>query len=232
MLVLLPCSGGVAIYKLYISGSWLNFARQQVWNALVLGSKSVFSIPRAGPSHRVRDYTFLLSKAVEKQMEKPPRLRLPESALEILSEFAKYSTMSGIHSGFTWSSFVARPAYQQYFTTKDKQVEKCCLVAGFLFLRAMLNIGSSKDLNSDLEAEKYVLSLKDEITNCDESFWFKYGPEVFRWILMTGAAAGNSISQRAWFVARMCPFCTVMVPQEVNEFLMGADHIVWLFNHK
>lgn len=164
-------------------------------------------------------------------MERPPRLRLPESALEILRELAEYSTVSGIHSGFSWSNFIASQAYQQYFTNKDKHVEKCCLLAGLLYLRAMVNIGSSKDLNSDPETQKYVLGLKDEITSCDESVWFKCGPEVFRWILMTGAAAGNSISQRAWFVARMCPFCAVMVPQEVDEFLMGADHIVWLFNH-
>jgi hypothetical protein len=143
--------------------------------------------------------------------------------------------MSVMDSTSSWSDFIASPAYQQYFTTRNietNQVERCCLLAGIIYLRALSNVGTSTDLNSDPETQKYILSLKDEITNCDESVWFRCGPEVFRWVLMIGAAAGSSISERAWFVARMCPFCAVMVPQEVEEFLMGADHIVWLFNHE
>ncbi|KAH8690250.1 hypothetical protein BGW36DRAFT_466147 [Talaromyces proteolyticus] len=208
---------------------------QQVWNALVLRVKTVFPVPRVGSNHRIGNYSSLLSNAAERQMERPPRLRLPESALELVREFAKYSTMSVIDSTSTWSNFIASPAYQQCSTTADSkqsQVEKCCVLAGIIYLRALLNVGSSTDLNSDPETQKYVLSLKDEITNCDESFWYRCGPEVFRWVLMTGAAAGSSLSQRAWFIARMCPFCAVMVPQEVDDFLAGADHLVWLFNHK
>lgn len=224
---MLPCKG------LSLS-SWLNVPRQQVWNALVLRHKTIFSIPRAGPSHRIGDYSSLLSNAVERQMERPPRLRLPESALGLIRELAKYSTMSVVDSISALSDFLASPAYQQYPTAKDNepnQVTKCCLLAGIIYVRALFDVGTSMSLNNDTETQKYVLSLKDEIANCDESVWYRCGPEVFRWILMVGAAVGSSISQRAWFVARMCPFCAVMVPQEVDEFLMGADHIVWLFNH-
>lgn len=222
-----PCKG------LSLS-SPLNVHRQQVWNALVLRFKTVFSIPRAGPSHRIGDYSSLLSKAVEKQMERPPRLRLPESALGLIRELANYSTMSVIDSISAFSDFIASPAYQKHFSAKDtepNQVTKCCLLAGIIYVRALFDAGTSMGLNSNTETQKYVLSLKDEITNCDESVWYRCSPEVFRWVLMVGAAAGSSISQRAWFVARMCPFCAVMVPQEVDEFLTGADHIVWLFNH-
>jgi hypothetical protein len=143
--------------------------------------------------------------------------------------------MSLVDLASSWSDFIASPAYQQYSTTRDykaSQVGKCCLLAGIIYLKALLNVGTTKDLSCNPETQNYVRSLKDEITNCDESVWFRCAPEVFRWVLMTGAAAASSMSQRAWFVARMCPFCAVMTPQEVDEFLTGADHIVWLFNHE
>jgi hypothetical protein len=220
---------------IYFWASRITLLRQQVWNALVLRFKTVFSVPRAGSNRPIGNYCSLLSKAVEKQMERHPRLRLPESALKIIRELAKYSTMSVIDSTSSWSDFIASPAYRQYSSTTDNKsshVEKCCVLAGIIYFRALVNVSGSTDLNSDPETQKFVLSLRDEITNCDESVWFRCAPEVFRWVLMTGAAAGSSISQRAWFVARMCPFCAVMVPQEVEDFLMGADQLVWLFNHK
>lgn len=221
----------MALYIYMFVGQRLNVPRQPVWNALVLQLRTVFAILRAGPSPNIGDYNPLLLKAVEKQMNRPPGLRLPEAALDLIREFAGYFTTSTLAPASWWSDFISSSAYQPYLlTAKDNQVERCCLMAGLIHLRALSLVGSLTELNRDPEIQKYVLSLKDEITNYDEAFWYKCGPEVFRWVLITGAAAGNSISQRGWFVARMCPFCTVMVPEEVDEFLTGADHIVQLFN--
>lgn len=113
-------------------------------------------------------------------------------------------------------------------THTAERVQRCCHLAVSIYRRALLNERESS-LN---ENQQDVLDLVEAADQSDEPFWLCFGPEVFRWVLMTGAAAASSISQRAWFIARTLPFAAIMQPEELHTFVVGADHLLQLFNHR
>jgi hypothetical protein len=82
------------------------------------------------------------------------------------------------------------------------------------------------------ENQQDVMNLREAITHSDELFWLRFGPEVFRWVILTGAAAASCLPQRAWFIARVFPFAVMLEPEEVDAFMVGVDHLLSLFNHR
>jgi hypothetical protein len=104
------------------------------------------------------------------------------------------------------------------------------MLAADIHWKAIINTQISCRTRSNQETQGDVLRLKNAVTSSDEEFWFMQGPEVFRWILLIGAAAASSSSLRAWFIVRSFNFCAVVEPQEVDAFVAATDHLVSLFN--
>jgi hypothetical protein len=108
--------------------------------------------------------------------------------------------------------------------------QKCCMLAADIHWKAIINTQDPGRTESNQETQEDVLCLKNAVKSSDEEFWFMKGPEVFRWILLVGAAAASSSSLRAWFIVRSFNFCAVIEPQEVDAFMAATDHLVSLFN--
>jgi hypothetical protein len=108
--------------------------------------------------------------------------------------------------------------------------QKCCMIAADIHWKATMNSQSPCRTGSNQGTQEDVLRLKNAVISSEEEFWFMQGPEVFRWILLVGAAAASSSSLRAWFIVRSFNFCAVVEPQEVDAFVAATDHLVSLFN--
>lgn len=104
------------------------------------------------------------------------------------------------------------------------------MLAANIYWRAILNTKLPFPIGSNQKTQEDVLCLKRAVISSDEEFWFMHGPEVFRWILLVGAAAASSLSLRSWFIVRAFNFCAVIEPHEVGAFVTATDHLLWLFN--
>jgi hypothetical protein len=200
---------------------------------VVLLYDTVYSLcPRAGPKATIGNPSSLLSTAVRGQIARPVNARLPPSSLELLCALENYSTSNMVdRSTSKTCSYVRQSLSSTTNSRRHSAIEKTCFLAVAIYSKALLRIGQPKVWIEDRETRKDIARLKDEIIRSDDFFWVQCAPEVFRWVAMIGAAAAGTLAQRAWFVARMCRFCTLLEPHEIDVFVGEADHLVWLFHH-
>ncbi|KAL2846142.1 hypothetical protein BJY01DRAFT_175621 [Aspergillus pseudoustus] len=201
---------------------------RDVWNSVVAHADSLFP-SMAGPRPSSGHYTSLLAIAIQKQLERPPDITLPVPIMNFLMTFN------------TQCISIVEPAWPGYIppiptpeTTTDPQIQhamQCVSLAATLYWTAVARdiYGHTYNKTSN---DGLVQALQGAILQSDNLFWLRFGPEVLRWILMTGAIAAASLPDQAWFVMRSYMITSIIEPGEMDAFLVGTDHLLWVFNHR
>jgi hypothetical protein len=178
----------------------------------------------AGPRPSSGCYTSLLAIAIQKQLERPVEQRLPVALLHFLITFdnqcigavdptpepitADHTSQPEIHHAMQCISITANI----YWTAVTRDLNK-----------NTTNISSN---------ESNIEQLKLALLHVDNLFWLCFGPGMLRWILMTGTVGAACLADQAFFILRSYMITSIFEPGEMDAFLVGVDHLLWLFNRR
>ncbi|KAL3478471.1 hypothetical protein BJX99DRAFT_104448 [Aspergillus californicus] len=195
-----------------------------VWNSIFYQMDTIYTSPLAGPKPALGHHTDLLAIAVQKQLERSPTLRLPESIIQCLLAFHNRSIQAA--GPCEWPEVA--PLQDQPPVDPDvSNALECCSLAAKIWCRAVTKDHTYRKAQNLDDLEK----LKMAALQVKPLFWLRRGPEVLRWILMTGAAAAGRKSDQALFITRCYLLTAIVTPGELNEFMVAVNHLLWLFNH-
>ncbi|KAL2841969.1 hypothetical protein BJX68DRAFT_270910 [Aspergillus pseudodeflectus] len=210
---------------------------RHVWNSTIDRRDTVFTSPVAGPRPLMGHYTSLLAIALQKQLDRPPHLTLPFSVLEFMITFDDHVANAydfldlGLSPASPPSSLGSPPDSGDNDAQRDIQCAlDCCNIAAGIYWRAIVS-RRQRYPQPDPFLASDIQHLKTAVLQSDTLFWLRYGPEVLRWILMIGAVAAPSLVDQSWFIARCYMPTAIIRPQDLDAFILGADHMLWLFNH-
>jgi len=195
---------------------------------------SLFPAPRAGPTPLMGHYTSLLAIALQKQLERPPEVTLPFAILEFLITFDAH--LANPYSPPNLNFLAQSPASESESlssSTHDniQAALECCYTAASVYFRAIVMQGRWYHL-TESRNESDIQSLKAALLKVDTVFWLRYGPEVLRWMLMIGCIAAPRLADQAWFISRCYLPAAIIRPGDMDAFILGVDHMLWLFNHQ
>jgi hypothetical protein len=186
-------------------------------------------LPTSGPKHVIGSYTSLLAIATYRQLKRPPDLRVPCSILELLVSLNRRCTQPSVRCEWPEFDFFKTSHGQNWPAGRDKDAElalRCCYIAALIYWRAVIRACRKADYQDD------VRDLQVALSKSDTSFWFRFGPEVLRWVLMTGAAATTSEASKSWFIGRCYMVSAMVRPEDMEEYLVGANHLLWVFHNR
>jgi hypothetical protein len=182
-------------------------------------------------------YTSLLAIALQKQLERPPHFTLPFSVLEFMISFDDHVANAyefidlGLAPQSPPSTLGSPPDSDGDDTQRDiLRALDCCNVAAGIYWRALVSRRQCYP-HADPYLKSDIQDLKAAVMQSDTLFWLRYGPEVLRWILMIGAIAAPRLADQSWFIARCYMPTAIIRPQDLETFILGVDHMLWLFNH-
>ncbi|KAL2842329.1 hypothetical protein BJX68DRAFT_270773 [Aspergillus pseudodeflectus] len=204
-------------------------AHWNLWNSLFSGKDTLEALPTSGPKHVIGSYTSLLAIATYRQLKRPPDLRVPCSILELLVSLNRICTQPSGRCEWPEYDFFKTSHGQNWPAGTDKDAEvalRCCYIAASIYWRAVIRACRKADYQDD------VRDLQVALSKSDTSFWFRFGPEVLRWVLMTGAAATTSEASKSWFIGRCYMVSAIVRPEDMEEYLVGADHLLWVFHNR
>ncbi|KIA75663.1 hypothetical protein HK57_00596 [Aspergillus ustus] len=207
---------------------------RDVWNSVVAHAESLFPLI-AGPRPSSGHYTSLLALAIQKQLDRPPDITLPVPIADFLITFNN-QCINSVEPA--WPGYIPPiPTIPEETTTTDPQTlqaMQCVSIAATLYWTAVardIHHGHTYTYNKTSN-DGLIQALQTAILQSDTLFWLRFGPEVLRWILMTGAIAAASLPDQAWFVLRSYMITSIIEPGEMDAFLVGTDHLLWVFNHR
>ncbi|CEL08654.1 hypothetical protein ASPCAL11801 [Aspergillus calidoustus] len=203
---------------------------RDVWNSIVYRVDTLCPSV-AGPRASSGCYTSLLAIAIQKQLERPLEQRLPVPLLHFLITFNN-QCMSAV--GYALPDHSTGPPET---TTADLEPQihnamQCISITASIYWTAV-----TRDLNNSCtynitDNAGEIEKLKAALLHVDNLFWLRSGPEVLRWILMTGAAGATCLADQAFFILRSYMITSIIEPEEMDAFLVGVDHLLWIFNRK
>ncbi|KAL2784629.1 hypothetical protein BJX66DRAFT_343821 [Aspergillus keveii] len=210
---------------------------RRVWNSIIGRADTLFTWPIAGPRAVMGHYTSLLAIALQKQLERPPHFTLPFSVLEFMITFDGHVANAyefidlGLAPQSPPSTLGSPPDSDGDDTQRDiLRALDCCNVAAGIYWRALVSRRQCYP-HADPYLESDIQDLKAAVMQSDTLFWLRYGPEVLRWILMIGAIAAPRLADQSWFIARCYMPTAIIRPQDLEAFILGVDHMLWLFNY-
>ncbi|KAJ0416752.1 hypothetical protein BJY00DRAFT_316633 [Aspergillus carlsbadensis] len=205
-------------------------AHWHLWNSLFSGKDRMDPLPTtAGPRHVIGSYTSLLAIAACRQLKRQPDLRMPCSILELLVSLKRRCTQPVRPCAWPELDFFKTSHGPNWPATREREADaalRCCYIAASIYWRTVIRACRKADYQDD------VRDLQVALSKLDASFWFKFGPEVLRWVLMTGAAASASDASKAWFIGRCYMVSAIVRPDDMEEYLVGASHLLWLFHNE
>ncbi|KAL4879984.1 hypothetical protein BJY04DRAFT_219786 [Aspergillus karnatakaensis] len=207
---------------------------RNIWMSVLNRHDTLYPTPTCGPRPLMGHYTSLLAIAIQRQLERAPHATLPFSVLEFLITFDAYlATPYGPPKlAFLSQSATSDPESPPNADHDDTQAAlRSCHIAASIYFRAIVMRGRWYHLTESQNVAD-TQSLKDALLQVDTMFWLKYSPEVLRWILMIGCIAAPRLADQAWFIARCYLPAAIIRPKDMDAFLLGVDHMLWLFNHR
>lgn len=183
----------------------------------------------AGPRPSSGHYTSLLAIAVQKQLERPPDLTLPVPIVTFLLAFNN-QCIDMNESQSSEATLLTPTPTAEPLDPPTLHAMQCVLVAATLYWTAVSRDTHERPYDKTSN-DGLIQALRTAVVQSDDLFWLRFGPEVLRWVLMTGAAAAASLQDQAWFIMRAYMVTAIIEPAEMDAFLVGADHLLWVFNH-
>ncbi|KAL2809138.1 hypothetical protein BJX63DRAFT_406690 [Aspergillus granulosus] len=200
---------------------------RDVWNSIVSHAETLFPFV-TGPRPSFGQYTSLLAMAIQKQLERAPEMTLPVPIVNFLYAFNAQCVRV---VDYQWPDYTL-PAPPE--TPDDAEIQhamQCVYIAATIYWTAVTRCFHGYKYSKTHNIEN-TQKLKVAILQSDNLFWLRFGPEVLRWILMTGATAAASLSDQAWFIMRSYMITSIIEPREMGAFLVGVDHLLWVFNYQ
>jgi hypothetical protein len=195
----------------------------------------------AGPPASSGCYTSLLAIAIQKQLERPLEQRLPVPLLHFLITFNSQCIGAVEYAVPNHSTLQpTTPDATADLGPEIHQAMQCISITANIYWTAV-----TRDLNMNMTITNEpkptyniadnalnIDNLKAALLHVDSLFWLRCGPEVLRWILMTGAAGATCLADQAFFILRSYMITSIIEPEEMDAFLVGVDHLLWVFNHR
>ncbi|KAL3442976.1 hypothetical protein BJX65DRAFT_285994 [Aspergillus insuetus] len=200
---------------------------RDVWNSIVYHAGTLFPFS-AGPMTSSGCYTSLLALATQKQWERSLELRLP---VPIVNYLVKFNNKCIAAVEYEWSDRTL-PTPETTTNAENDHALQCISITSEIYWTAVTRDLDPKTKYSKSNNTATIQRLKAALLKVDNLFWLRLGPEVLRWILMVGATAAASLPDQAFFILRSYMITSVIEPWEMDGFLVGADHLLWVFNRR
>ncbi|KAL5335216.1 hypothetical protein BJX70DRAFT_401819 [Aspergillus crustosus] len=238
---------GITTYLVYFECLGGNFVEASRHNA---GIDAMLQFKGAGSISRDTYTSYLLNirnvwnsiVAQADTLERPTHLRLPVSVLNLLITFNAQCIQNPTRLLQLYIDFpLPEPVGGEIeIDVQDPHIinsQQCISAAATLYWAAITRdqpqYQQTTNAHTPFNKTNYtqaLQTLKSSIAQSDTLFWLRIGPEVLRWIMMTGAVAAASLPDQAFFILRSYMLTTIVEPGEMESFLLGADHLLWVFN--
>ncbi|KAL3456723.1 hypothetical protein BJX64DRAFT_270165 [Aspergillus heterothallicus] len=195
---------------------------RDVWNSIVGRVDTLFPY-MTGPRPSLGHYTSLVSIAIEKQ------ITLPIHLLEYLCTFNNQCIRA---AEYQWPDSNPLPLPTATDPESHHAMHCISLTASIYWTAVTRDHHGQAHAHHAPSNDSLVQALKAAILQSDNLFWLRFAPEVLRWILMTGAVAAVTLADHAWFIMRSYMVTLIIEPGEMDAFLVGVDHLLWVFNHR
>jgi hypothetical protein len=188
-------------------------------------------------------YTSLLAIAIQKQFERPLEQRLPVPLLHFLITFNNQCIGAAEYA--VPNHTILQPTTPDPTADLSPEIHhamQCISITANIYWAAVtrdLNMTMTVTMTNKPKPAYTIASnapnieqLKAALLHVDNLLWLRCGPEVLRWILMTGAAGATCLADQAFFILRSYMITSIIEPEEMDAFLVGVDHLLWVFNRR